>query len=73
MTDTPMSVVFTRQVINEMGVTPFMDLIAASIHRDVWDMNSDTLIFYLTEESWIWLLLKHPELSRSRWVPDSKP
>jgi len=68
-----MSVVFTRVAINEMGVTPFMDLIEASIHRDVWDMNSDTLIFYITEESWIWLLLKHPELARPRWVPDSKP
>lgn len=73
MTATPMSAVFTRQAINEMGVTPFMDLIAASTHRDVWDMNTDTLIFYITEESWIWLLLKHPELSRSRWVPDQKP
>ena len=66
MTATPMSVVFTRQAINEMGVTPFMDLIAASTHRDVWDMNTDTLIFYITEESWIWLLLKHPELAQSR-------
>jgi len=72
MTDTPMSVVFTRQAINEMGVTPFMALIEASIHRDVWDMNTDTLIFYITEESWIWLLLKHPELAGSRWVPDPK-
>jgi hypothetical protein len=73
MTNTPMSVVFTRVAINEMGVTPFMDLITASIHRDVWDMNSDTLIFYITEESWIWLLLKHPELAGSRWHPDQKP
>jgi hypothetical protein len=73
MTHTPMSVVFTRVAINEMGAEPFMGLIAASIHRDVWDMNSDSLIFYITEESWIWLLLKHPELARSRWVPDPKP
>lgn len=63
MTATPMSAVFTRQAINEMGVTPFMDLVAASIHRDFWDMNSDCLIFYITEESWIWLLLKYPELA----------
>jgi len=27
-------------------------------------------VFYITEESWIWLLLKHPELAGSRWVPD---
>ena len=67
-----MSVVFTRVAINEMGEQPFLDLHEASIHRDFWDMNSDTLVFYITEESWIWLLLKHPELAGSRWVPDQK-
>jgi len=66
MTSTPMSVVFTRVAINEMGAEPFMALIDASIHRDVWDMNSDSLIFYVTEESWIWLLLRYPELARLR-------
>jgi len=73
MTDTPMSVVFTRHSVDQMGEQPFLDLHEVSIHRNVWDMNSDTLIFYITEESWIWLLLKHPELARLRWVPDPKP
>ena len=61
--NTPIGVVFTRESINVMGEQPFMDLIDASVHRDFWDMNSDCLIFYITEESWIWLLLKYPELA----------
>ena len=68
-----MSVVFTRQAINEMGEKPFVDLHDSSIHTNFWDMNSDCLVFYITEESWIWLLLKHPELAVLRSVPDPKP
>jgi hypothetical protein len=61
--NTPIGVVFTRESINVMGEIPFLELIDCSVHRDFWDMNSDCLIFYITEESWIWLLLKYPELA----------
>ena len=69
----PMRVVFTRASIDEMTEYPFLALHDVSIHPATWDINFDVLIFYILEPSWIWLLLKYPELSRLRWVPDQKP
>ena len=69
---TPMRVVFTRTAVDQMTEYPFLALHDVSIHPPTWDQNFDALIFYVLEESWIWLLLKHPELARLRWVPDQK-
>ena len=72
MTVTAVSVVFTREAIYQMGVAPFMAVIAASTERDVWDLAEDTLVFSLTESDWMWLLLQHPELTVSGWYPAPK-
>ena len=69
----PMRLVFTRESVDQMTEYPFLALHDVSIHPASWDQNFDVLIFYVLEESWIWLLLKHPELARLRWVPDQKP
>ena len=68
-----MRVVFTRQAVDEMNEYSFLDLHDVSLLPVQWDQNFDALVFVLLEESWIWLLLKHPELARLRWVPDQKP
>lgn len=69
----PMRVVFTRESVNEMSELPFLALHDVVIHPVQWDINSDALIFYLLEDSWIWLVLKWPELARLRWRPRQKP
>ena len=53
---------FTREKINDMGEEPFMDLHRMSMTQVIWDQHKDTLVFYFTENSWIYLILKHPEL-----------
>ncbi len=68
-----MRVVFTRQAVDEMNEYSFLDLHDVSIVPVQWDQNFDALVFVLLEESWIWLLLKHPELAQLRWVPYQKP
>jgi hypothetical protein len=69
----PMRVVFTRHSVDQMTELPFLALHDVSIHPVQWDINFDALIFYLLEDSWIWLLLKWPELAQLRWVPNQKP
>ena len=66
----PMRVVFTRMAVDEMTEYPFLALHDVSIHPATWDINFDALIFYVLEPSWIWLVLKYPELARLRY--DSK-
>lgn len=68
----PMRVVFTRQRVEEMSEYPFLALHEVSIHPPQWDQSFDVLVFYLLEESWIWLVLKWPELARLRWHPGTK-
>ena len=69
----PVRVVFTREAINVMGEIPFLDLHDVALLPVQWDVNFDALVFALLEDSWVWLLLKHPELAELRWVPDQKP
>ena len=66
----PMRVIFTRMGVDQMTEYPFLALHDVSIHPATWDQNLDVLIFYVLEESWIWLVLKWPELAGLRWVPD---
>lgn len=72
-TQTVHAVVFTRQAIDRMTELPYLELNDLSLHRSFWDMNLDTLTFYLSEESWVWLLLKYPELAQLRHVANQKP
>ena len=69
----PMRVVFTRQAVDEMNEYSFLDLHDVALLPVQWDQNFDALVFVLLEESWIWLLLKHPELAGLQWVPHQKP
>jgi len=69
----PMRVVFTRQAVDQMTEYSFLDLHDVVIHPVHWDTNFDALIFYLLEDSWCWLVLKHPELAQLRWKPHQKP
>ena len=64
---TPMRIVFGRDAVDQMTEYPFLALHDVSIHPPVWDQNFDVLVFYIMEPSWIWLLLKWPELAGLRW------
>jgi hypothetical protein len=63
----PMRLVFTRMAVDEMTEYPCLALHDVSIHPPQWDMNFDALIFYVLEDSWIWLVLKYPELATLRY------
>lgn len=69
---TPIKVVFTRESVDKMSEYSFLALHDVSLHPPSWDMNFDALIFYLLEESWIWLVLKWPELAELRYRPPSQ-
>ena len=67
-----MRVVFTRMAVDEMTEYPFLALHDVSIHPPCWDQSFDVLVFYILEPSWIWLLLKYPELATLRHDPKTQ-
>lgn len=47
-----------------------MDLHDFSITQVEWNQNLDTLVFSFTENTWLYLVLKYPELAQRVYQND---
>ena len=58
---------FGRSAISDMSAEPFMDMHEFSITPVAWNQQLDTLVFTFTENTWCFLVLKHPDLVDRVW------
>jgi hypothetical protein len=54
---------FTRSNISEMTPEAFLALHEFAITQAEWNQNRDSLVFAFTENTWLFLVLKYPELA----------
>jgi len=54
---------FTRSNITEMTPESFMALHEFSVSQAEWNQHHDSLVFAFTENAWLYLVLKYPELA----------
>jgi hypothetical protein len=54
---------FTRSNISEMMPEAFMALHEFSVGQAEWNQHQDSLVFAFTENAWLYLVLKYPELA----------
>jgi hypothetical protein len=54
---------FTRSNISEMMPESFMACHEFSVSQAEWNQHRDSLVFAFTENAWLYLVLKYPELA----------
>jgi hypothetical protein len=54
---------FARCNITDMMPEAFMALHEFSVSQAEWNQHRDSLVFAFTENAWLYLVLKYPELA----------